>query len=77
MVAAASGGVAQIVEHGRTGLLSATDDPRSFTENVRRLVAEPCLRKELGAGAAAKSRQRHHIGHATSILNGLFTRLGS
>lgn len=77
VVAAATGGVAQIVEHGRTGLLSAAEDPRTFSENVRRLIVDPRLRKGLGAGAAAKSRQRHHIGHATTVLNGLFTRLGS
>ncbi len=59
VVATAVGGVPDIVEHGRTGLLIADREPSAIAEAVAQLAREPVLRGELGrAGRLLASRFR-------------------
>jgi len=54
VVALDNGGTPEVVEHGVTGLLSAPDDAESLAEHLSRLIANPDLRRAMGA----RGRQR-------------------
>ena len=49
VVAVDSGGTPEVVEHGKSGLLSPPDDLAALTENLRRVLSDPALRAEMGA----------------------------
>ena len=56
VVAAAAGGPAEIVTDGVDGLLTTPGKPDELADALRRLVAEPDLRKRLGAAGRHRSR---------------------
>jgi phosphatidylinositol alpha-1,6-mannosyltransferase len=54
-IAGDSGGAAEAVVHGVTGLvLDQPDDPGSVAEALRTLLADPTLRKRMGAAGRAR-----------------------
>jgi glycosyltransferase involved in cell wall biosynthesis len=54
VVAAAVGGLPEVVDHGRTGLLVPPRDPASLTEAITALLADPARALSMGeAGRAA------------------------
>lgn len=59
VVAGASPGVAQIVAHGETGLLTPGGADTMLANAVRRLVEDPALRQQMGKAAMCKA-ERHH-----------------
>jgi glycosyltransferase involved in cell wall biosynthesis len=61
VIAAASGGLAEIVVHERTGLLVPPDDPRSLAAAIDRIVCDGKVRLSMGAEA------RKHIEDVFSI----------
>jgi glycosyltransferase involved in cell wall biosynthesis len=50
-VAFASGGLPEVIEHGKSGLLAPGGDPRLFAAEAAKLILDPSLRAKLGAGA--------------------------
>jgi phosphatidylinositol alpha-1,6-mannosyltransferase len=58
VVAHAIGGVPEAVEHGKTGLLVAPQDPAGLTAAFARLISDPALRHQLGA--AGRTRAIRH-----------------
>lgn len=56
VVAAAHGGLLDIVEDGSTGLLFAPRDAPALAEALQRLVADPALRQRLGRAGAQRQR---------------------
>src|SRR5205807_1684598 len=48
VVATRVGGLEELVEHGRTGLLVVPDDPDALAAAVRRLLADPELAQRMG-----------------------------
>jgi glycosyltransferase involved in cell wall biosynthesis len=58
VVAAAGGGLLELVCDGETGLLVPPRDPAALRAAVERLLAEPELRKRLGTAARARARER-------------------
>jgi glycosyltransferase involved in cell wall biosynthesis len=48
VVALDNGGAVEIVEHGRTGLLSSTGDQAALTANLLTLLRDPALRARMG-----------------------------
>ncbi len=48
VIAPRSGGPIDLIDHGRTGLLTDPDDPRSLRTAVRELAADAALRARLG-----------------------------
>jgi phosphatidylinositol alpha 1,6-mannosyltransferase len=70
VVAPASGGPLDLVEHGRTGLLYDPSDPRSFRRAVAALVADPQLRRSLAEESLARVGQRSWAG----VVDELVTR---
>lgn len=68
-VAADSGGVAQIVADGRTGLLAAEGDPGAFAEAVRALLHAPGRRAAFAAAARRKAESEHGLARASAALD--------
>jgi glycosyltransferase involved in cell wall biosynthesis len=58
VVAYDSGGVAEIVQHERTGLLVRPNDPVALAEAIRRLIENPTLARSLGDQARADVHAR-------------------
>lgn len=59
VVAVASGGVPEIVEHGETGLLVPPGDEQALADAVGRLCSEPELRARLGSQARVAAEAGH------------------
>lgn len=53
-VASAVGGIPEVIEHGRSGLLVSPDDTNALTDAIRRLVTNPVERLQIGAEARKK-----------------------
>ena len=51
VVASAVGGLLDLVEHERTGLLVPPGDPAALRSELERLLGDPALRERLGAAA--------------------------
>jgi glycosyltransferase involved in cell wall biosynthesis len=54
LVATAVGGLPDIVEDGRTGLLVPRRDPRRLADAIIRLLRDPVLREQMGTAAEAR-----------------------
>jgi glycosyltransferase involved in cell wall biosynthesis len=57
VVASWVGGVPEAVLDGRTGLLVRPGDPAELAAALERLVAEPALRRRLGAAGRARAEE--------------------
>ena len=75
VVAAAVGGVPQIVSHEQTGLLAGMDDMEAFTQHLRLLITTPDVRRQMGAAAASKCRREHDTDQAVRVLGSTFDQL--
>jgi hypothetical protein len=63
------GGLAEAVEHERTGLLA--QDPADMVVQTRRILADPELRERLGANALRRAQGlgwRHTVGRTLAVL---------
>ncbi len=68
VVATNVGGLQEIVEHGRTGLLAAAGDDEAIADCLLRLAAAPAEREAMGAHARLRAEQvfsesRMHAGY--------------
>jgi glycosyltransferase involved in cell wall biosynthesis len=59
VIALASGGVPEVVEHDSTGLLSEPGDIHGLAANILALIRDPGLRMHLGTCGRMHVRQRH------------------
>ena len=59
VVASNVGGIPEIVDDGRTGLLMPPDDPRALADRLMQLLSSPALAALLGAAARADVRARY------------------
>ncbi len=64
------GSVAQDIESGVTGLVARTGD--ELGRAIGRLIADPELRKTLGAAARAHVRRRHSLSAAADAMSAAF-----
>ena len=71
VIATASGGIGDLVEHGVTGLVVPEGDPGAITAAVRRLQADPRLAGEL----AAAGRERARLGFTRAASADAFDAL--
>jgi glycosyltransferase involved in cell wall biosynthesis len=74
-VATRVGGVPEVVEDGRTGLLLSPANSEALAGAILRLLADPALRAELGS--RARGRVREHFGTASMVryIESLYTDL--
>jgi len=57
IVASRVGGLAEVVDDGRSGLLASPDDPAALGEAIARLLERPQLRAQLGAEGPRRIRE--------------------
>lgn len=75
VIASASGGIPQIVEHRLTGLLSRASHSEMMGRHIRELLHDPVRGRKMGALAENKCRSQHNLIEASVALDGLFVRL--
>jgi len=73
-VATDVGGVRDIIDHGRTGLVVGKEDAEGLFQALRTLVANPGLRERFG-NAAAQESQRFDAERLVDQLDRLYQRL--
>ena len=70
VVAGRNGGVASVVRHGETGLLSPGRDAAAFADAVATLFGDAPLRRRLGAAARRFVRDERGLAQAAGRLRG-------
>jgi glycosyltransferase involved in cell wall biosynthesis len=75
VVATAVGGVVDIIDHERTGLLIPSGDAPALSVAIERLRVNTCLREQLGAAGLEIMRQRHCRATVMTELSALYTSL--
>jgi glycosyltransferase involved in cell wall biosynthesis len=69
VVAGKTGGVPNVVDEGRTGLLPAVGDAASFAAAVARLLDDPGLRQEMGKAAMGWVKHGHDMAAVRDLVN--------
>ena len=72
VVATAVGGLRDLVVEGETGLVVPPRDPQALRAALERLLAEPGLRKRLGAAGRERARQRFSWHLVTGALTAAY-----
>jgi glycosyltransferase involved in cell wall biosynthesis len=67
-----AGGIPEVVEDGRTGLLVAPGQPGELAEAILRLLRSPTLRAELGEAGRAVATGRFGIAQAAERIEQLY-----
>jgi glycosyltransferase involved in cell wall biosynthesis len=75
IVAADVGSVAEAVLGGETGLLVPPEDPAALAAALRRLLADPPLRRRLGGQGRGLVLDRFTAGHMTRAFESLYAEL--
>lgn len=68
VVAGRSGGIPEAVHDGETGLLVDAEDPAAVAEALRRLLADPVLRRRLGDGGRRAVETRYNWNRVVADL---------
>jgi glycosyltransferase involved in cell wall biosynthesis len=68
------GGIAELVEHGRNGLLVEPDSPEARCQTFRRLVENPALLVQLRAGIRPPRRMQEVAQEMLALYTGLVKR---
>jgi glycosyltransferase involved in cell wall biosynthesis len=75
VVASDSGGPAEIVEDGMSGLLFPTGDAAALAERLQRLLDDPALRERLAEGGRRRVREAFDRGRYARALEAIYVRL--
>jgi glycosyltransferase involved in cell wall biosynthesis len=70
VVAFDNAGVPEVVQHGKTGLLTPFEDRITFTRAVARLLEDSFLRRTMGRAAADYVRRHHDLATNYRVLEG-------
>ena len=77
VVALDDGGTVEIVEEGRTGLLSAYGDLDALTANLRALLLDPARRAEMGAAGRCVVAERLTADAMAAAASGVYQAIAS
>jgi glycosyltransferase involved in cell wall biosynthesis len=69
------GGNPELVAHGETGLLFEPRDAAALAQNLRLLIREPALRRELGCNAARAIATRFSLAAAARRMGEIYAAL--
>jgi glycosyltransferase involved in cell wall biosynthesis len=69
VVAGRAGGVADIVRHGETGLLTPEGDADALGDAIASLIMAPARRQTMGTAAARKARDEHGFAAAAERID--------
>ena len=79
VVASSVGGVAEIIEHGKSGLLVEPDNPWALTEGLQKVLTDPDLKRMLAENGYSRVMQRFcfsRTGNAYEAAFGALSGLG-
>jgi glycosyltransferase involved in cell wall biosynthesis len=74
-VATTTGGIPEVVEHGRTGLLVASDNPEALSAAVVSLLRDNIRREEMGERGAKLVRERFDLKASTAAIEQVYHHL--
>ena len=74
IVASAVGGILELIDDGRTGLLAATGDARALADRIGRLMNDPALAARLGAAAREDARARYSFERMISAFERVYLK---
>ena len=72
VIASAVGGILELIEDGRTGLLVPAGDPGALADRLCRLMADPALGKRLAAAAYADVERRYSFDRMVDAFESLY-----
>ena len=75
VVASAHGGPTEIVRDGETGLLVPPNDPDALADALARLIADPALRRRMGAAGRRRAVKRYSFEAHLAAFIALYTSL--
>jgi len=76
VVASRGGGIPEIVEDGRTGLLFPRGDAAGLCQALDRLLSDPALRQRMGEAGRRRAEERFGWDRIAGELLGVYTSLG-
>ncbi|MDQ2840974.1 MAG: glycosyltransferase family 4 protein, partial [Acidobacteriota bacterium] len=76
-VVSSAGGIPEIVQHGRTGLVVPPGDVDALAEAILRLLREPDLARELGQNARGRYEELYRPDEMVRALEGYFASLAA
>jgi len=72
IVASAVGGILELIDDGRTGLLAAPGDARALGDRIGQLMLDPVLARRLGAAACESARARYSFERMVSAFERVY-----
>ena len=69
------GGIGEVVEEGRTGLLATPEDPRSFADAYERLARDSSLRQAMGEEGVDRARRLFSVDRAVEETLAVYEEL--
>ncbi len=76
VVATHAGGLPEIVEHGRTGLLVRPDDPAGLANAISELMNDPAKRARMGAEARRDAENKFSASKVVEQMVGVYREVG-
>lgn len=70
-----SGGIADAIDHGTSGVLVAEGDEEALAREIGRLLSDPALAMAMGAAGAEHARNSHNLQRQTIALESLYKRI--
>ncbi len=72
VIASRVGGLCEVVEHDRTGILVPPADPDSIASAIGRLAESPALRSQMGAAARARAVENYSMEKMAALTLALY-----
>jgi glycosyltransferase involved in cell wall biosynthesis len=72
IVASGVGGICELIDDNRTGLLVPAGDPRALADRLRLLMTDPALATRLGDAARADARARYSFDRMVAAFDALY-----
>jgi glycosyltransferase involved in cell wall biosynthesis len=73
-IATAVGGIPEIIDHGRTGLIVPPNDAGALAAAIERLRSDPGLRRRMGVAAAEVIRTHFDVRGSVAAIEGVYRR---
>ena len=77
IAASTAGGIAELIDHGETGLLSRPGDAATLAEHALDVLSNPALARRLSRNAAAVARRSHLWEHVLPLLLAVYAESGA
>lgn len=75
VIASNVGGMAELIQEGHNGFLVAAGDVNDFSQKLDTLIADPCLRQQMGAFARSKFEAKFTLQQNSNLLMHLYNQL--